>query len=240
MSLPPPAAVYRATFERLDVRGIPVWRVTSQSVEGPAVIVLHGLTSRKERHLELCLELAEAGFRAWMVDLRSHGERRDADSLILRGARTAPEFGPAFVRCSAGSAEDIVGLADDLGVERYGIIGHSFGGYIALQTALRDQRAAVIVNISGSIDASGSLPNGLAAHNIVSHAHSLAPRPILLLHGTEDHDVPITGARTFHAAFTRAYGPDSERTRLIEYPGTGHELLPEMRSTAIDWMQTHL
>lgn len=235
-----PTAAYRTTIEKFDIQGIPVWRFTALPGDRPPVIVLHGLTSRKERHLELCLELAEAGFSAWILDLRSHGDRRDEDSAALRGSRSAPEFIPPFVRCVAGSAEDVAAIADVLGMERYGIIGHSLGGFVALQTALRDARAAAVVNISGSIDASGSLPGGPTLRDIPANARKFAPRPLLLLHGTEDRDVPIAGARKFHAAFRHAYGADADRARLIEYPDVHHELLPEMRTAAVDWMRQHL
>ena len=77
-------------------------------------------------------------------------------------------------------------------------------------------------------------------YDIPSRAKDLAPRPVLFLHGTEDRDVPISGARKFHAALASAYGPDAERVRLIEYPETGHDLLPEMRTAAIEWMREHL
>lgn len=240
MPTPQPTAAYRATIEKFEAPGIPIWRFTASSEESPSVIVLHGLTSRKERHLELCLQLAEAGFPTWAFDLRSHGDRRDADSATLRGSRKVPEFIPAFVRCASGSAEDVALVADFLGLDRYGIIGHSLGGYVALQAALRDPRAEVMVNISGSIDAAGSLPNGPTLYDIPTHAGDLCPRPVLLLHGTSDDEVPLAGAQKFHAAFTQAYGPNTEHTRLITYPSVGHELLSEMRTAAVEWMQRYL
>ena len=237
MPMPTPEASFTAHIEKHTADGIPVWTFQKPDASSsPLVIVLHGLNSRKERHLELCLMLAEAGLTACIMDLRAHGERRDDDSATLLGDRTTPAFADAFARVVLGTAEDVSQVAAYFGAKQYGLVGHSLGGYTTLQTALRDPNIAALAVISGTIDVSGPVPSGMTLPDIAAEASALAPRPLLLLHGTDDNAVPIAGARKFHATFQTAYGPNANRLRLIEYPGIGHDLLPEMRTAVVEWM----
>lgn len=231
--MPEPLAVYSCRIEAHQAGEIPLWLFRRPGGGGadPLVIVLHGLTSRKERHLEWCLELAAAGMTACAFDLRSHGARRDDDSPALQGDQTTPEFAAAFARVTVGTVQDIIRVAEYLGAEHWGLLGHSFGGYIALQTALVEPRAVAIANVSGSINAAGTIGD-IELPDIPANAARLGRRPVLLVHGDADTIVPVAGARKFRDAFIQEYGADAKRVQYREYPGVGHELLPEMRHEA--------
>ncbi|GAB4453431.1 MAG: hypothetical protein OHK0029_06240 [Armatimonadaceae bacterium] len=235
------SAVFHAQIERREPNGIPVWLFHKPDVaETVPVIVLHGLNSRKERHLELCLRLADAGLTACAMDLRSHGDRRDDDSPLLLGDRTTETFAGAFGRCVTGTARDLAPLADTLGWETFGVVGHSLGGYVALQAAVNEPRIAALAVLSGAIDVSGTTTDGALLHDIAACGAHFAGRSTLFLHGTADELVPVAGARRFCEALMLACNETTERVALIEYPELGHTLSEEMLCAAVDWMARHL
>jgi uncharacterized protein len=235
-------ATYRVIIERHQVGEIPVflYRDADAPDDAPLVPVLHGLTSRKERHLDLCLRLAGAGFRACALDARYHGDRRTEELSILSGDRTAPDFLATFARTVAGTIQDIATLADYFGAAAYGIIGHSMGGYIALQAALADPRIAALVCISGVLDVTlvpdhARTPDAapfLSQADVHARAAELGDRPVLLLHGEADVVVPVHGARRLRDLLPSV--------SFVEYPGIGHEFLTAMAEASVDFLRQHL
>lgn len=119
--------------------GIACLTFVDESASGPAtttrplVFVVHGLLSRKERHSELCLALAHAGFTACALDARSHGERTTPEGAARLSGALGLEFLWAFADAVVGTAADLPLVADYLGHDGYGVIGHSMGGYVALE-----------------------------------------------------------------------------------------------------------
>lgn len=213
----------------------------------PLVFVQHGLGSRKERHLDLCLRLAEAGFTACSLDARFHGDRATREMRGLLSDVYAAPFLEAFAETIRGTVEDIAAAATYFGARSYGVIGHSMGGFIALQTALADPRVSCVVSIAGALvltpppgaayppEAAEAMRRG----DLVERAPGFWPRPVLLLHGTDDETVPLVGSIRFREALTPFYAAKPERMRLVEYPGAGHELTPEMATEAVAWMQEY-
>ena len=231
-------ARYRVEIARHEFNDFPFYLFAPQdaAAEISTVFVLHGLNARKERHLEMCLQLTAANLRACMMDLRGHGERINEDTLTLRRDWSDPAFVPAIARTIMGSIQDVHALADYLELTRYAIIGQSLGGYTALLTALQDDRVRRVINISGSLDLSNLPPpfGGAAAlrFDAAQQASLLKRIPLLLLHGDADATVPIAGARRLHAALLAA-GASPEKAVLHEYPGIGHELTPAMIAEAV-------
>jgi alpha-beta hydrolase superfamily lysophospholipase len=239
-------AAYDVRVERHEAEGIPVWLFANHGAAGrlPLVFVLHGLHSRKERHLDLCLRLANAGFRACAVDSRSHGERADADTPALQQARTTAEFAAAFARSVAGTVEDVAALATYFGGDAYAIVGHSMGGYVATLAALADTRVNVIVNISGSLDVGRTTTEGNTEFDRwvpERRAAELLGRAVLLLHGDSDETIPVEGARRLYTALCSIRGADGpQKAAYVEYAGVGHELTPQMTEEAVAWVRRHL
>lgn len=215
----------------------------------PLVFVVHGLLSRKERHIELCLQLARAGFLACTLDARLHGERATPEAAALLSGNLGTGFVLAFADAVLGTVADLATLAGYFGRERYGLIGHSMGGYIALKSAVEDPQAAVIVSIAGNPDwtlgPDGTyLPPGALeiarAQSPLSFPDRFWPRPLLLLHGDSDPTVPVHGVRALHEALRNRYRDDPMRLSLVEYPRVGHEFLPDMAERAVAWMRRFL
>ena len=83
------------------------------------VFFLHGLLGNADNWGSTCRELSEQGFRCIAVDQRNHGASPHSSEMNY----------PAM-------AEDLIRLADFLGIDSFSITGHSMGGKTAMETAL--------------------------------------------------------------------------------------------------------
>ena len=92
-----------------------------QTGSGPDVVLVHGLTGDLSIWF-LCRAMQELGgsHRVTAYDLRGHGYS------------DVPPDGYT----SADHAGDLVALMDQLGIDRASVVGHSFGGVIALHAAV--------------------------------------------------------------------------------------------------------
>lgn len=86
----------------------------------PVVFFLHGLLGNADNWSSTSRELSESGLRCIAVDQRNHGASPHSGSMSY----------PLM-------AEDLVRLADSLGIDRFSITGHSMGGKTAMETALQ-------------------------------------------------------------------------------------------------------
>jgi pimeloyl-ACP methyl ester carboxylesterase len=101
---------------------------------GRPLLLTHGFTGAKEDFGDWMDRFAEAGFWAVAPDLRGHG------------SSDQPE-GEDHYSLSA-YADDLLGLADQLGWERFSLLGHSMGGMVAQELVLhhdRDRRVERLV-----------------------------------------------------------------------------------------------
>ncbi|MEO8427347.1 MAG: alpha/beta hydrolase [Verrucomicrobiota bacterium] len=99
------------------------------------ILLLHGYMLSKETMLHWALDLAEAGYRAILVDLRGHG--KSTGKWITYGAH---------------EADDLVQVLNDLEQRgalsgKLGVLGVSYGASLALKLASRDQRIEAIVGL---------------------------------------------------------------------------------------------
>lgn len=88
--------------------------------EGETVVLLHGFCG-SSAYWEKVLPLLAEQYRVICPDLRGHGS---TDAPM--GAYTIEQM-----------ADDVVGLMEELGIEKYTLLGHSMGGYVALSLAQR-------------------------------------------------------------------------------------------------------
>ncbi len=102
-----------------------------QAGDGPDVVLIHGLTGDLSIWL-LCQAMGRlaGSFRVTAYDLRGHGY-----SDVVPTGYT-----------SADQARDTIAIMDALAIERAMLVGHSFGGVIALHAAvLRPDRVEAVV-----------------------------------------------------------------------------------------------
>jgi pimeloyl-ACP methyl ester carboxylesterase len=87
--------------------------------EGPAIVLVHGVTSRSGVWLEFMQDLVDAGYSVIAPDLFGHGA-------------SAKPKGDYSLGAYASGVRDLLGL---LGFESATVVGHSLGGGIAMQLA---------------------------------------------------------------------------------------------------------
>lgn len=114
-----------------------------------------------------------------------------------------------------------------LGIERIGIAGWSFGGAVAIETGVLSRDIAAVATVASQSYGT-------------ERVDELAPRALLLIHGTADRTLPIACSEDI---FRRA----GEPKRIILYDGANHgldqnrdEMLREIesffaRELAPDW-----
>lgn len=132
----------------------------------------------------LCEELAEEGIAGLRVRFREPTVLDEAVADVLAAARW---------------------LRDDVGISALALVGHSFGGAVAVRAAAALEQARTVVALATQ------------AHG-ADAVGSLAPRcSILLLHGTSDAVLSAANSQHLHG---RAGHPKE----LILYPAAGHAL----------------
>ena len=97
----------------------PCWRSTDSGGDGPAVVLLHGLTATRRYVVMGSNALERGGHRVIAYDARGHGESDPAQPYDY-----------------AALAADLLGVLDEHGIERAVLAGASMGAHTALRFAL--------------------------------------------------------------------------------------------------------
>lgn len=192
---------------------------------GVVVICAHGHGHGKAEMLGIGPGLWRAGFPVLLFDFRGNGASGDGPKSVAhyeqRDLRAAVEY-VAARRPDATIA----------------VVGFSMGASTALLTAATEPRIGVLVLDSPFATLSGVVANKLkgarallpvvAAVNRIGYGYSLSdvrpidavadipPRPLMLLHGTEDSVIPFAHAE----ALASAAGEDN--VEFIAFPGVDH------------------
>jgi haloacetate dehalogenase len=106
-----------------EVGGVPVFFRAAGS--GPVVVLLHGHPRTSATWHRVAPLLVEAGFRVIAPDLRGYGRS---------GTPDADDEHRVYSKRS--TANDIVGLMDELGHDRFAVVGHDRGSYVGLRLAV--------------------------------------------------------------------------------------------------------
>ena len=196
----------------------------------PAVLLLHGFSSSKERMTQsVGRALLSRGVASLAVDLPFHGERNDAQGVppyrnplaLVSAWRTAVREARAAIEWMCAQPE-----VDDA---RIGVIGYSLGGFLALMTASEERRIRVI-----TLAAAGDLPDTTPYAALLRRAvdplravRKLGGRPLLLVNGRRD-------TTTRPAQAERLFAFAEEPKRLVWYEG-GHWPPPSAIEDAAEW-----
>lgn len=207
------------------------------------------------------MQLAERGFLVCVPEIIGFGDRklsRDMDApdpranscfamataLLLMGKTLA-----GLRAYEASRAVDYLLQREDVDAERLGIIGFSGGGMVASLTAALDERirAAAIYGYSNTYRRSilsrhhcldNYLPGVLQSAEMPEFLALIAPRPLFIESGTDDHLFPAAGveeAVQFVGAVYRDLGAE-DRFAWDLFPG-GHEMSGRR---SYDWLQAVL
>ena len=239
-------------FEALAVPSddlqVPAWWIpANDGDEGPAVVLVHGWESARDRTLPLAWFLHAAGFHVLTFDVRGHGQN-EPETLPM----SAGEFG----RDALAAFRFVIERAD---VTNAAILGHSLGAIGALLGAAADPRVAAVVATSTPADparltrqtfrlARLPIPDPIAyplawwttrvftkprGHRPSEVSATAAVRryrgPLLLVHGDADRVVPIGHLARLEAAARAARANDrgAGPVESLVLPGGEHSWLYE-------------
>ena len=139
-------------------------------------------------------------------------------AVVRLNYRMPNEFGECVLDTMAGLA-----FAKATHHQRAALIGHSFGGAVAINAGTLAPAVTTVIAVSSQL---------YGAHVVAE----LAPRPLLLLHGTADAILP-------HECSERLYERAREPRTLKLFPAVGHrfsEAPDELLETVRQWLLLHL
>jgi alpha-beta hydrolase superfamily lysophospholipase len=211
------------------------WIPTALPAKG-TIILSHGYTGDCSPDLVYAPLLNSAGYNVCLFDYRGHGSSDGNYTSLVYYERRDLLAALDFLRSR--------------GITRVGLIGFSMGGAIALATAPHSsmvvgvvsdctfgeltailQNAALRRGIPGLLSrpiawlvmlfASLRLRTNLFASDPIRWVAKIAPRPVLIMHGEDDEDIPKEQAlRLFSAA--------QEPKQLWIVPGAKHRRIEEI------------
>ena len=115
----------------------------------PLVIYIHGFSGQKDRDSRIPLELTKRGFFVACIDMPGHGESANSDLLDI------DEDGDFVATQMCSKLLDKIenlGIYSQIDEDQIGLLGFSYGGYVALMNGLYDDRFTVTVTWAGVAD----------------------------------------------------------------------------------------
>lgn len=174
-------------------------RLAINTTRGPIAMVLHA--APEPGRAALCVCGAIGGFDGPSMLYARLGLEMPAQGISIARLdyRQPNEFGECMLDAMAG-VTFLAGLRN----QKIALIGHSFGGAIAINAGTLSPAVTTVIALSSQ----------LAGAHVVG---DLAPKPLLLIHGTHD---TILSHESSQAIYDRAAQPKT--IELIE--GAGHGL----------------
>ena len=185
-----------------------------RTTRGEIPIIVHA--AKTPRRAVLCISGALGGFEGpakLYVRLGSDLPPRGI-TVVRLNYRMPNEFGECVLDTMAGLT-----FLKAMQYEGAALIGHSFGGAVAINAGTLAPIVTTVIAVSSQL---------FGAHVV----GELAPRPLLLLHGTADTILP-------HECSERLYERAQEPRTLKLFPGVGHrftEAADELLQTVRDWL----
>lgn len=117
--------------------------------QGPAVVLLHGHPRTHTTWHRVAPRLVEAGFTVVCPDLRGYG------------GSTAPTPRPDHAQASKRAmAQDVVALMVRLGWQRFAVVGHDRGSYVAFRLAMDHPETVTRLGVLDSVPIGEALGPG--------------------------------------------------------------------------------
>ncbi len=123
--------------------GVRIFCLPVGSPENPPLFLLHGGPGFDHTEMHPWLDALSDTFYLLYIDLRGHGRSQRVDPATA----TLDVF-----------ANDITAMASAMGLERYAVLGHSFGSFVALTHAVKHGTATHYVVSGGTASFSKSAP----------------------------------------------------------------------------------
>jgi dienelactone hydrolase len=201
----------------------------------PAVLMLHGYSSRKERMAETVgAVLQRAGIASLAIDLPLHGERgRGIDAQAVRNPlQLAEHWRRAVAECGAALAW--LAAHDDIDESRLTLLGYSMGAFLACEVAARERTVRALVLAAGG-DLPKQTPFAMLVRAVADPVRAIrryAGRPLLMVNGRHDTTVRPDQAERLYAA--------AGEPKELRWYDAGHYLPPRVVGEAAEWMAATL
>jgi dipeptidyl aminopeptidase/acylaminoacyl peptidase len=211
----------------------------------PTALLLHGCPGLQQNG-DLAADLRDRGWNALIFHYRGSwgsGGRYDLRTI------------PADVTAAVDHLSS--GAHPQVDPRRLAVAGHSLGGWAAVLAAARDPRLRAVAACAAAADI-GALDlddagiereftrfltvtpqefrrqrdEAAATLDPLAAVAAIAPRPLLIVHGTADRWVPVTQAR-------RLAGRAGEPVRYVEIDGDGHDFAGQrshFRELVTSWL----
>ncbi len=230
----------------------------------PTVLIQHDVRGRKDWELRYGYPLAQAGFRAVLIDAPGHGERGlpalSFDQMMLY----------SFWEMVQQTVVDLDTVRAELAgrglllPERLGILGISMGALVGFGALTQYPWVRALVSLMGTPDWIGFIEwtqqqwalrgeefplsaaqvaeqvQSLRSVNPIDWSERFAGKPILMWHGLADRVVPVEGHRHLLHKLQPAYSNQADALQLIEVPGQGHSPTPVCTDLSIAWFRHYL
>lgn len=132
----PAPPVYQPAFKTVTLdNGLTMRYAQMGPAKGPVVVMVHGATDSYISYSQLAPSLAAAGYNVYVPELRGHG------------GTGKPQEGPYTV---ALHQEDISGFMAELGLARAWLVGHSLGGLISQEMAIKAPEKVAGLTLMGT------------------------------------------------------------------------------------------
>ncbi len=163
----------------------------------PLIFFLHGLGSQKDLDPRIPLELTKRGFFVVSVDYRGSGESTGELLDINYNEYQNRTNIPAIAQDCSRLLDKIETLPEynRINNSQIGIVGHSFGGMVALMTSALDNRFKATVTWAGVVNFSAQLL-GISESNLFMNyipakiINQTNPQNLLVIHSIYDNTVP--------------------------------------------------
>ena len=189
-------------------------KITIVTTRGPIPVVLHA--APEKGRAALCVSGAIGGYDgpAMLYPRLGLAMPREQITVARLDYRAPNEFGECLVDAMAALT-----FLGGIGHERVALIGHSFGGAVAINAGTLSPLVTTVIALSSQ----------LAGAHVVGE---LAPKPLLLIHGDADTILP-------HESSQALYDRAGEPKTLKILPGVGHRLseaADEVFDLVRDWL----
>lgn len=244
-------------FEATDGLELEGWFVPpAPQTDGATIIFVHGFTANRENWIEQASLLHQHGYGALLFDLRGHG--------ASEGDHTT--FGFEEVADVQG-AVDFLESRPDVNRDKIGMVGGSLGGSVAIRSMARTPEIQAVViqstftsmedNLAQGVEQLTGLPafpfanmvaffgeravgNGMDISRVrpIDDIDDIAPRPLLIIHGTDDGLIDFRNGEALYAAA-------KEPKEKLWVEGADHypvrDWAPALYdSTLVDFFATHM
>lgn len=236
-----------------DVEGAPI-----KDISAPVVVLIHGTGGERLAHHSLARDLASRGFLVIAADhigLCREGMDRDvppAHPSVAEGLAAAMKSKdilkaathPIYQRLRTALASDVRRTLQVLPelipgvppVTRFALVGHSFGGMVALDVCREDRRCTALVDLDGP-----PLGDLTAAHGPKKAAFKLRgfDRPLLVV-ATHAYRGVMAGADQAWDALDKLCVQTTGPCLQVYMPGAGHLDVTEVPLMLPPWLARRL